>query len=60
MDVLYLRWLVAGFPPRLLGFEPRSGHVRFLVYKVALCALRFPLPFLILIERKLRQYLNAE
>jgi hypothetical protein len=22
-----LRWLVAGFPPRRPGFEPRSGHV---------------------------------
>jgi hypothetical protein len=31
-----LRLLVAGFPPRRPGFEPRSGHVGFVVDKVAL------------------------
>jgi hypothetical protein len=30
------RRLVAGFPPRRPGFEPRSGHVGFVVDKVAL------------------------
>jgi hypothetical protein len=32
----YLRRLVAGFPPRRPGFDPRSNHVRFVVNKVAL------------------------
>jgi hypothetical protein len=27
--VQYLRRLVAGFQPQLLGFDPRSGHVGF-------------------------------
>jgi hypothetical protein len=31
-----LRWLVAGFPRRRPGFDPSSGHVRFVVDKVAL------------------------
>jgi hypothetical protein len=31
-----LRLLVAGFPPRRPGFEPGSGHVGFVVDKVAL------------------------
>jgi hypothetical protein len=31
-----LRWLVAGFPPRLPGYDPRSDHVGFVVGKVAL------------------------
>jgi hypothetical protein len=31
-----LRWLVTGFPPRRPGFEPGSGHARFVVDKVAL------------------------
>jgi hypothetical protein len=31
-----LRLLVAGFPLRRPGFEPGSGHVEFLVEKVAL------------------------
>jgi hypothetical protein len=31
-----LKRLVAGFPPRRPGFEPGSGHVRFVVHKVAL------------------------
>jgi hypothetical protein len=31
-----LRRLVTGFPPRRPGFEPRSGHVGFVVDKVAL------------------------
>jgi hypothetical protein len=31
-----LRRLVAGFPHRRPGFEPRSVHVRFVVDKVAL------------------------
>jgi hypothetical protein len=31
-----LRRLVAGFSPRRPWFEPRSGHVRFVVNKVAL------------------------
>jgi hypothetical protein len=31
-----LRRLVAGFPPRRPGFQPRSGHVGFLVDKVEL------------------------
>jgi hypothetical protein len=32
----YLGWLVAGFPPRLPGFHPRSGQVGFVVDNVAL------------------------
>jgi hypothetical protein len=32
--VLYLRSLVAGFPTRRPGFEPRSGHVGFVVDKL--------------------------
>jgi hypothetical protein len=32
----WLRRLVAGFPPRRPGFEPRSGHVGFVVDKVTL------------------------
>jgi hypothetical protein len=41
-----------GFPPRWPGFEPRSGHVGFVVYKVALEQVffeyfGFPLPILI-------------
>jgi hypothetical protein len=35
-SVSQLRWLVAGFPPRRFGFEPRSGHVGFVVDRVAL------------------------
>jgi hypothetical protein len=31
-----LRRLVAGFPPLRLGFEPRSGHVAFVVDSVVL------------------------
>jgi hypothetical protein len=31
-----LRRLVAGFPPRWPGFDSKSGHVRFVVDKVAL------------------------
>jgi hypothetical protein len=31
-----LKWLVVGFPPRRPGFEPGSGHVGFVVDKVAL------------------------
>jgi hypothetical protein len=34
--VPYLRRLVAGFPLRRPGFDPRSGHVGFVLYKVAL------------------------
>jgi hypothetical protein len=34
--VLWLRRLVAGFPPRRPKFEPRSGHVGFVVDKVSL------------------------
>jgi hypothetical protein len=34
--VPYLRWLVAGSPPRRPGFEPGSAHVGFGVDKVAL------------------------
>jgi hypothetical protein len=34
--VPYLRRLVAGFPPRRPWFEPRSGHVGFVVDKVVL------------------------
>jgi hypothetical protein len=34
--VPWLRRLVVGFPPRWPGFEPRSGHVGFVVDKVAL------------------------
>jgi hypothetical protein len=37
MAVQYFRRLVAGFPQRRTGFEPRSGHVGFVVDKVALC-----------------------
>jgi hypothetical protein len=29
MTAPYLRWLIAGFPPRRPGFKPRSGHVGF-------------------------------
>jgi hypothetical protein len=29
----YLKRLVAGFPQRRPGFEPESGHVRFVVEK---------------------------
>jgi hypothetical protein len=36
MAVSLLRWLVAGFPLWLFRFEPRSGHVGFVVDKVAL------------------------
>jgi hypothetical protein len=32
----YLRQLVAGFPPRRTGFEPRSDHVGFVVNEAAL------------------------
>jgi hypothetical protein len=44
--------LVAGFPQRRPGFEPGSGHVGFMVDKVALGVgflrvLRFPLTILI-------------
>jgi hypothetical protein len=50
--VLQLKRLVAGFPPQKPGFEPRSGHVGFVVDKVGLWAgflrvLRLPLPVLI-------------
>jgi hypothetical protein len=31
-----LKWLVAGFPPRRPEFKPGSGHVGFVVDKVAL------------------------
>jgi hypothetical protein len=34
--VPWFRLLVAGFPPRRPGFEPRSIHVEFVVDKVAL------------------------
>jgi hypothetical protein len=34
--VPWLKRLVAGFPPRRPGFDPRSGHVGFVVDKVAL------------------------
>jgi hypothetical protein len=45
----YLRRLVVGFPPRRANSDPRSGHVRFVVDKVAgfLRVFRFPLPILI-------------
>jgi hypothetical protein len=36
MAVPWLRRLVTGFPLRRPGFEPRSGHVGFVVDKVAL------------------------
>jgi hypothetical protein len=36
MAVPWLKRLVAGFPPRRPGFDPRSGHVGFAVDKVAL------------------------
>jgi hypothetical protein len=47
-----LRRLVADFPPRRPGFEHRSGHVGFVVYKVALGGgflrvVRLALPILI-------------
>jgi hypothetical protein len=46
------RRLVAGFPPRRPGFNPRSGYVGFVVDEMALRqgflrALRFPLPVII-------------
>jgi hypothetical protein len=31
-----VQWLLAGFPPRRPGFESRSGHVGFVVGKMAL------------------------
>jgi hypothetical protein len=34
--VPHLMRLVAGFPPRCPGFDPRSGHVGFVVDRVAL------------------------
>jgi hypothetical protein len=34
--VLWLRWLVAGLPPRRPGFDSGSVHVGFVVDKVAL------------------------
>lgn len=34
--VPWFRRLVAGFPPRRLGFDPMSGHVGFVVDRVAL------------------------
>jgi hypothetical protein len=50
LAVQKLRRLVAGFPPRWSGFEPRSRHVRFVVDKDALGKifseyLGFPRPF---------------
>jgi hypothetical protein len=36
MAVPFFRQLVAGFPPRQLSFDPRIGHVRFVVDKVEL------------------------
>jgi hypothetical protein len=47
-----MRRLVAGFPPRRPGFEPWSGHMGFVVDKVALAQLLFrvvlfPMPALI-------------
>jgi hypothetical protein len=33
---IWLKRLVAGFPPRRPGFDPRSGHVGFVVDKMAL------------------------
>jgi hypothetical protein len=36
MSVPQLRRLVAGFPQRLPEFEPRSGHVEFVLHEVAL------------------------
>jgi hypothetical protein len=36
MAVSELRRLVADFPQQMLGFEPRSGHMGFVVDKVAL------------------------
>jgi hypothetical protein len=35
-DGLQLRRLVTGFPPRRPGFDPRSGHLRFVLDKVSL------------------------
>jgi hypothetical protein len=35
-NLLLLKRLVAAFPPRRAGFEPGSGHVGFVVDKVAL------------------------
>jgi hypothetical protein len=34
--VPYLKRIVAGFPPRLPGFEPRSDYVGFVVDKASL------------------------
>jgi hypothetical protein len=36
LAVPWLRWLVAGLPPRKPGFDPRSVPVGFVVYKVTL------------------------
>jgi hypothetical protein len=35
----YLRRLVAGFSPRLLGIDPRSGYVGFMMEKILTIAL---------------------
>jgi hypothetical protein len=35
-SISQLRQLIAGFPPQRPGFEPRSGHVGFVVDKVTL------------------------
>jgi hypothetical protein len=32
----HIRWLVAGFPPQQSGFESGSGHVEFVVDKMAM------------------------
>jgi hypothetical protein len=50
--VSWLRRVVAGFPPQRPAFDPRSGHVGFVVYNVVLGqvflrVLLFPLPILI-------------
>jgi hypothetical protein len=52
LAVPQLRPLIVGFTPRRLGFEPRSGHMGFMVDKVELGRIflrvfLFPIPILI-------------
>jgi hypothetical protein len=52
LTLIPLRRLATDFPPRWPRFDPRSGHVGFIVDKVSLgqvflLVLRFPLPILI-------------
>jgi hypothetical protein len=53
-----LRRLVASFPPRRLGFAPRSGQVGFMVDKVALGQV-FSEYFGLLCQSSFRQILHT-